>query len=56
MTWYAHVQKWGYSADLNTGNVSIKLETIASDSYATLKPIYQLNWEGNTYDYIAICD
>lgn len=56
MTWYSHIQKWFYGADLSTGNVSIKLENIASDSYASLKPIYQLNWEGNTYDYIAICD
>lgn len=56
MTWYSHIQKWYYGADLTTGVVSIKLETIASDSYASLKPIYQLNWEGNTYDYIAICD
>ena len=56
MTWYSHVQKWFYGADLTTGKVSIQLETIASDNYGTLKPIYQLNWEGNTYDYIAICD
>ena len=55
MTWYANVTKWYYSADLTTGQVSIKTESMASGDYATLKPIYQLNWEGSTYDYIAFC-
>ena len=54
--WYALTQSWGYKADLSSGKVSIALETIATDSYATLRPIYQLNWEGNIYDYIAFCD
>lgn len=54
--WYALTQSWGYKADLNTGKVSIVLESISSDNYATLRPIHQLNWEGNTYDYIAFCD
>ena len=54
--WYALTQSWGYKADLSSGKVSIVLETIASDKYASLRPIYQLNWEGNIYDYIAFCD
>jgi hypothetical protein len=54
--WYALTQSWGYRADFTTGVVSIKLESIATDNYANVRPIYQLNWEGNTYDYIAFCD
>ena len=56
LTWYANVQKWSYKADLSSGAVSMKTETIASDKYASLKPVNQLNWEGETYDYLAICD
>ena len=57
LNWYAHKQNWYYSADLTTGNVSLKLRTdnVTTDNIATLKPFYQLNNEGSTYEYFAIC-
>lgn len=56
MTWYAHSQRWSYKANTSTGVVSIQLESIASSDAASLKPINQLNWQGEIYDYIAFCD
>lgn len=56
MNWYANAQKWYYKANTSTGVVSIQLESIASGDVASLKPINQLNWQGETYDYIAFCD
>ena len=54
LTWYALTQVWKYKADLTTGDVSIALETLDSDSY-NIKAYGQLNEEGVTYDYVAIC-
>lgn len=56
LTWYSSTQGWKYNADLDSGLVSIKLSTIADDKYATFKPINQLNWADNDYDYIAVCE
>ena len=56
LTWYAGSQKWSYKANSDTSVVSIQTETIADDKKASLKPFNQLNWEGEEYDYIAICD
>ena len=54
LTWYALTQVWKYKANLTTGDVSVELESLASDSYH-LKAYGQLNESGVTYDYVAIC-
>ncbi len=54
LTWYALTQVWKYKADLTTGDVSVELEKLATESY-NLKAYGQLNESGVTYDYVAIC-
>lgn len=54
LTWYALTQVWKYKADLTTGDVSVELEKLATESY-NLKAYGQLNELGVAYDYVAIC-
>ena len=54
LTWYALTQVWKYKADLTSGDVSVELEKLATESY-NLKAYGQLNESGVTYDYVAIC-
>lgn len=54
LTWYALTQVWKYKADLTTGDVSVELEKLATESY-NLKAYGQLNESSVTYDYVAIC-
>ena len=55
LIWYTHSNRWHYKANTSTGDVSINIPTLTDEQKATLGPINQLNWEGQTYDYVAIC-
>lgn len=54
LTWYALTQRWKQTANLTTGDVSVQLESLASDQYH-LKQYGQLNEEGVKYQYVAVC-
>ena len=56
LIWYTSGNRWHYKANTSTGEVSIAIPTLTDTEKANLGPINQLNWEGETYDYIAICD
>lgn len=56
LIWYTSGNRWHYKANSSTGEVSIAIPTLTDTEKANLGPINQLNWEGETYDYIAICD
>jgi hypothetical protein len=43
---------WKYKANLTSGDVAVELEKLSSND---IKAYGQLNEEGVTYDYIAIC-
>ena len=56
MIWYTSGNKWSYVANTSSGAVTITIPTMTDTEKANLGAINQLNWEGQTYDYIAICD
>ena len=56
LIWYTSSNKWNYKANTSTGAVTIEIPTMTDTEKANLGAIHQLNWEGETYDYIAICD
>lgn len=56
LIWYTSGNKWNYTANLSTGAITIAIPTMTDSEKTSLGPINQLNWEGETYYYIAICD
>lgn len=56
LIWYTSSNKWSYKANTSTGAVTIDIPTMTDTEKANLGAIHQLNWQGETYDYIAICD
>lgn len=49
-------QKWKFKADLTTGNVSHYINEHLGDADLDGLARHQLNWEGSTYYYAAICE
>ena len=56
LIWYTSGNRWHYKANSSTGEVSIAIPSLTDTEKTSLGPINQLNWSGETYDYIAICD
>ena len=56
MVWYTTSNRWHYSANLETGFVSIATPSLTDEQKESYGAWNQLNQSGQTYYYLAICD